>query len=1358
MNSKSRPPQGAPGKGDLAPGAKAVATGPVKPVPAAQPMQGPVPPLFRRLDWLTALATFAIVWVIYFICLAPQVTLEDSGELCTASYYAGIPHPPGYPFWTIYTWLWTVLVPFKNIAWRVALAEASTAAMSCGVLALMVSRGSSMLMEGIEELKNMTGKWEGAICVVSAVVAGLMLGLGSSMWKESVVINRISLFGVPWMLLVLAMIMRWNYAPHQRRYLFAAFLFLGICATIHQTLTMAIMGIEIGVTARQPKLGRDMFFVNSVGYILGLVAKGAHLIFTTTTPMVFLIFNGVGICSLVACIYLTIQTNGLLSEWKSTAAAFGLMLVGGCFYFYEAISGMTNPPMEWGYPRTAEGFWHAISRGQYDKLNPTEIFKDPKHFMAELVALFTGLADAYSLVAMFFAVLPLFFLFKMQKRERSWIISVAAIYPFLGVLLSIFLNPTPDRQSSDLVKVFFTASHAVVAILIGYGMALTTAFMATHYEKFRRWGFAGAGVAIALALYSLFAVTATNFFGLEGKDEMSLSSLPHWILQSFAPHQYGSAVFASLLLVGMTVVFLVSLFVYNQRAPLGITLALFALLPVYSGMSHWFKSEQHNHWFGYWFGHDMFTPPFVGPDGNLTYDASLREAAAKGPNGKMVYPEMAQDAVLFGGTDPGRFCPTYMIFCESFIPHDCQPEQDQHYDRRDVYIITQNALADGTYLDYIRAQFNRYAQIDPPFFQNFLSYTFPNVFHGQARSLKWLDDIFEGIGAKVEKRRLTGTSWFKPDQFLNARSLAAKLGPGGQQDALGKYIYGKLSKATQQLVDAKAEEAPLRPALSKDFNEMLEGEIIYSPERFKDIKLPPLIQEAAAGVTLTSNNIIRINRRLLEEAYPDAIVKSLGGVYPDTEILTPTPEDSGMCFNEYYADAQRRLQHDMEFPNERRQIKPGEDVKPDGAGRMQISGQVAVMSINGLLTKVIFDRNPHHEFYVEESFPLDWMYPYLEPFGVIMKINRHPIQELSQDVVDKDHAFWSEYSRRTIGNWITYDTSVKQICDWAEDVYLRHDFSHFTGDRKFVRDDDGQKAFSKLRSSIASSIYQWRSDGQNSRSATERPRVTKEAEFAFKQAFAYCPFSPEAVFHFMNLLLGQNRVDDSILLLQTCHKLDPYNDQVSYYLEQLKKSKAAGPANDQIKQAFAQVQQAIALGQTNAAAQLLDQLSGVAGADPGMLLSVADGYLRAHNITKCAQAMARVAQIQQPISPEQAKAAEQILDQLLSAPEADAGLMMSVANGYLHLHDLAKSEQAVVRLTQIQPNASQPWYNLAAIQSYRGGVAEAVTSLKKSLELNAAEIAKDPKTINMREHLFQDATFGSLRQTPAFQEAFGSKP
>jgi tetratricopeptide (TPR) repeat protein len=1308
MNPKSRPPQGAPAKGDATPAAKAAAAAAAKAPPAPQPAQGPVPPLFRRLDWLTMLATFGIVWVVYFICLAPQVTLEDSGELCTASYYAGIPHPPGYPFWTIYTWLWTVLVPFKNIAWRVALAEASTSAMACGVLALIVSRGSSMLMEGIEELKNMTGKWESCICVVSGLVAGLMLALGSSMWMQSVVINRISLFGVPWLLLVLALLMRWNYAPHQRKYLYTAFFFLGICSTIHQTLTMAIMGIQIGVAARQPKLGRDMFFVNSVCYVLGLLAHSAHMVgmFDATNPMVFRIFNGVGLCSVAACVYLTFKTGGLLTEWFPTLASFAVMGGGACFYFYEAISGMTNPPMEWGYPRTVEGFWHALSRGQYDKLGPTDIFSDPGKFMAELKMLVTGLADAYSWVAMFFALLPLLFIFKMQKRERAWIISVAAIYPFLGVLLSIFLNPAPERQSSDLVKVFFTASHAIVAILIGYGVALTAAFMATNYEKFRRWGLAGAGVAVALALYSLYSITAANYYGVEWEGQMSLSELPHWIAQSFAPHQYGSAVIASLLLVGMTLVFLASLFIYSRRAPLGITLALFSLMPMYSGMSHWYKSEQHNHWFGYWFGHDMFTPPFVGPDKNLTYDATLRDAAAKGPYGQMVYPEMARDAVLFGGTDPGRFCPTYTIFCESFIPHDCQPEQDQHYDRRDVYIITQNALADNTYLDYIRAQYNRYAQIDPPFFQNFLSGSV-KFFHGPTRWLAWLDDIFEGIGAKVERSRRTGTSWFKTDQFLNARSLAAKLRPGGAQDPLAQYLYGRLSKETQQIVNASADEAVLRPALSKDLNAILAGENIYSADRFKEVKLPPLIQEAAAGTSLTPNNIVRLNRRMLEEAYPDAIVKSLGGVYPDTEILTPTPEDSGNCFNEYLYDAQRRLQWDSEHPtqpyNERR-IKPGEDVHLDG-GRVQVSGQVAVMSINGLLTKVIFDKNPHHEFYVEESFPLDWMFPYLEPFGVIMHINRHPIQELPQETIDRDHAFWSEYSRRTIGNWITYDTSVKQICDWAEDVYLRHDLSKFTGDPKFIRDDDGQKAFSKLRSSIASSIYQWRSDPRNSRSATERPRVTKEAEFAFKQAFAYCPFSPEAVFHYMDLLLHQSpqRIDDSILLLETCHKLDPYNGQISQWIEDLKRSKTGTPPP-----------------------------------------AVAD------------QLRAALAQLQQFISQKQTNNAERILDQLLNFDAADPNTLMTVASGYLWAVDIPKSELAVTRLTQMQPNASQGWYNLGEIQAYRGEFPQAVVSLKKALELNPAEIAKDPKMMNLREHLYQDPAFAAFRQTPEFKTAFST--
>src|SRR5579859_5137362 len=154
-------------------------TVPVTPAAPATPVK--VAPMFRPVDWLTLGITFAIIWIVYLFTLAPEQTLEDSGELCTGSFYAGIPHPPGYPFWAIYSWFWTAilgLLHMGNVAWRVEVGESFAAAMGCGLLALMVSRGSSMLIEGIEELKAIPRQWENAICAVSGSVAGLLLGLG----------------------------------------------------------------------------------------------------------------------------------------------------------------------------------------------------------------------------------------------------------------------------------------------------------------------------------------------------------------------------------------------------------------------------------------------------------------------------------------------------------------------------------------------------------------------------------------------------------------------------------------------------------------------------------------------------------------------------------------------------------------------------------------------------------------------------------------------------------------------------------------------------------------------------------------------------------------------------------------------------------------------------------------------------------------------------------------------------------------------------------------------------------------------------------------------------------------------------
>src|ERR1700745_384831 len=164
----------------------------------------------------------------------------------------------------------------------------------------------------------------------------------------------------------------------------------------------------------------------------------------------------------------------------------------------------------------------------------------------------------------------------------------------------------------------------------------------------------------------------------------------------------------------------------------------------------------------------MFTPP------------------SKGADNKPLYPEMTKDAILFGGTDPGRFCPTYMIFCESFTPHRCQPAEDRSFDRRDVYIITQNALADPPYLNYIRAQYHRSAQIDPPFASELCRRVLKNTEYETnllARALFPLDTLLSGLGQRIENQRRTYTSWFSAKDFRDLPALTAKLQPVPEQDS-----------------------------------------------------------------------------------------------------------------------------------------------------------------------------------------------------------------------------------------------------------------------------------------------------------------------------------------------------------------------------------------------------------------------------------------------------------------------------------------------------------------------------------------------------------------------------------------------
>jgi len=49
--------------------------------------------------------------------------------------------------------------------------------------------------------------------------------------------------------------------------------------------------------------------------------------------------------------------------------------------------------------------------------------------------------------------------------------------------------------------------------------------------------------------------------------------------------------------------------------------------------------------------------------------------------------------------------------------------------------------------------------------------------------------------------------------------------------------------------------------------------------------------------------------------------------------------------------------------------------------------------------------------------------------------------------------------------------------------------------------------------------------------------MQNEADFAFRQGWALCPYSPKAVYRYVNLLAYENRVSDAILVVETALKM-----------------------------------------------------------------------------------------------------------------------------------------------------------------------------------------------------------------------------
>jgi len=558
-------------------------------------------------------------------------------------------------------------------------------------------------------------------------------------------------------------------------------------------------------------------------------------------------------------------------SWKHAVCCAAIFLAALSLYVYMPVAASTNPPMNWGFASTKQGFLHAITRGQYEQLRLS--FPWSEKFWIQMGLFVDSLLKQYGWIIGVFAVVPAIVLFggwsRLKPRARQWLIFALASFLVTWVGLIIIIGPDIDKQQQEINLKFFVGAHGFFAMLIGYGVALTLAWGLTRWPKISRRG-----------------VVAGS-----------------WVLVAYA------------------------------AIPFAV---------------NWEKCEQRGHDFGYQFGYRMFFP-----GGG--------------------YEPMERDAVLYGGTDPGRFVPTYMIFCESRVapkdryhdPH-LDPEGGASFDRRDVYIITQNALADDTYMSYIRDHYD---------------YSRPNV---------------------------------------NDPKTLEKLEPWQ------RWVF----------------------------------------------------------------------RQAWTRMHRDSM-------YPKEPIYIPSPTDLQRAFQEYVDGVKNRP------------LGPDEKVEVDPQGRVSVRGVGGVMGINGILTKWIFDKNKDkHAFYVEESYVIPWMYPYMTPFGIILKINRDPLPSPAQnpvlwgEIVNRDRAYWDK---------------------------LKADFEKRP---EFERDSDAQKTFSKLRSAIGG-LYAYH-------------RMLDHAEYAYQQARQLCPDSPEANFRLAQLYMEQGRLDDAINVLSELLKRDPLNKKIGDAVKQVR--------------------------------------------------------------------------------------------------------------------------------------------------------------------------------------------------------------
>ena len=91
---------------------------------------------------------FSFCFILYVATAYPDQAPGDSGELVAAAYNLGLGHPPGYPLFCLIGKLWSIILPFGTIAWRMNIGNAVAGAAAAATVSLFGARFSRSNVAG----------------------------------------------------------------------------------------------------------------------------------------------------------------------------------------------------------------------------------------------------------------------------------------------------------------------------------------------------------------------------------------------------------------------------------------------------------------------------------------------------------------------------------------------------------------------------------------------------------------------------------------------------------------------------------------------------------------------------------------------------------------------------------------------------------------------------------------------------------------------------------------------------------------------------------------------------------------------------------------------------------------------------------------------------------------------------------------------------------------------------------------------------------------------------------------------------------------------------------------------------------